>query len=152
MSKDLWGPSIWFLFHTLAEKLKPENESEVQIVLFHFKQVCFNLPCPSCQKHATETLQKASIEKIKTREELKQFFWEFHNLVNKRLNKPIFSKNESDNLYKKANTLNVVNHFITVMKSNQIATERTMMNTMTRHLCVDGVSKYIRENGYKFNA
>ena len=151
MSKYVWGNAVWYCFHTLAEKLKPEHESEVQIILFHFKQVCFNLPCPSCTAHATETLQKASIEKIKTRQELKQFFWEFHNLVNKRLNKPTFTMDECDNLYKKANTVNVVNHFIAVMKSNQISSEKTMMNTMTRHLCVDGVSKYVKQTGYKYN-
>ena len=151
MSKEIWGPSIWYCFHTLAEKLKPEHEGEVQTILFHFKQVCFNLPCPSCTAHATETLQKASIEKIKTRQELKQFFWEFHNLVNKRLNKPTFTMDECDNLYKKANTVNVVNHFIAVMKSNQVSSEKTMMNSMTRHLCVDGVAKYVKQNGYKYN-
>ena len=151
MSKQLWGNSSWYLFHTLSEKLQPEHESEVQTILFHFKQVCFNLPCPSCTAHATETLQKVSIEKIKTRQELKQFFWEFHNLVNKRLNKPTFTMDECDNLYKKANTVNVVNHFIAVMKSNQISSEKTMMNTMTRHLCVDGVAKYVKQNGYKYN-
>jgi hypothetical protein len=151
MSKDIWGPSVWNLFHTLAEKLKPECESEIQPILFHFKQVCFNLPCNDCSKHATETLQNASLDKVKTRENLKRFFLEFHNLVNKKLNKPIFSQNECDKRYSYANTVNIVNHFISVMKSRQVSSERTMMNTMTRHLCVDGVAKYMREHGYKYN-
>jgi hypothetical protein len=152
MSKHVWGNACWYLFHTLAEKLKPDCDEEIQTILFHFKQVCFNLPCPSCTQHATETLQNAKLNNIKTRDDLKHFFLEFHNLVNKRLNKPIFTKNECDELYKKANTVNIVNHFTAVMKSNQIATERTMMNTMTRHLCVDGVAKYMKQNGYKYNA
>jgi hypothetical protein len=151
MSKYVWGNATWYIFHTLAEKLKPEHDGEVQHILFHFKQVCFNLPCPSCSQHATETLQNAKLDKVKTRDDLKTFFFEFHNVVNKRLKKQIFTMDECNKLYSTANTVNIVNHFISVMKSNQISTERTMMNTMTRHLCVDSIAKYVKENGYKFN-
>ena len=151
MSKQLWGNSTWYIFHTLAEKLKPDCDSEIQTILYHFKQVSFNLPCMDCAKHATDMMHNAKLDKVKTRDDLKQFFLEFHNIVNKKLNKPIFSRDECDKLYAKANTVNVVNHFIAVMKSNQIATERSMMNTMTRHLCVDGLAKYVKQNGYKFN-
>ena len=151
MSKEFWGPSIWYVFHTLAEKLKPDCDDEVQTILYHFKQVCDNLPCPSCTAHAIETLHNAKLDKIKTRNNLKLFFSEFHNMVNKRLNKPTFSMDECDKLYSRANTIKIVNNFIAVMKSNQIASEKTMMNTLTRHLCVDGLAKYVKNNGYKFN-
>ncbi len=151
MSKQMWGNSTWYIFHTLAEKLKPECESEIQTILYHFKQVSFNLPCMDCAKHATDMMQNAKLDKVKTRDDLKQFFLEFHNIVNKKLNKPIFSRDECDKLYAKANTVNVVNHFIAVMKSNQISSERTMMHTVTRHLCVDSIAKYMREHGYKYN-
>jgi hypothetical protein len=152
MSKYIWGNACWYLFHTLAEKLKPECDEEVQTILFHFKQVCYNLPCPSCSQHAMETLQSAHLDRIKTRENLKRFFLEFHNLVNKRLKKPIFTQEECDKLYSSANTINIVNHFVSIMRSRQVSSERTMMNTMTRHLCVDGVAKYMKQNCYKFNA
>ena len=151
MSKQMWGNSTWYIFHTLAEKLKPECDSEIQTILYHFKQVSFNLPCMDCAKHATDMMQNAKLDKVKTRDDLKQFFLEFHNIVNKKLNKPIFSRDECDKLYAKANTVNVVNHFIAVMKSNQISSERTMMHTVTRHLCVDSIAKYMREHGYKYN-
>jgi hypothetical protein len=151
MSKDIWGPSIWNLFHTLAEKLKPEHSDEIQHILFHFRQVCHHLPCPSCQQHATDIINKARLDKVITREDLKDFFLMFHNIVNKKINKPCFSKEDCDKRYSLANTVNIVNHFIAVMKSNQISNEKTMMNTLTRHLCVDSFSKYIRQNGYKFN-
>jgi hypothetical protein len=147
----MWGNSTWYIFHTLAEKLKPECESEIQTILYHFKQVSFNLPCMDCAKHATDMMQNAKLDKVKTRDDLKQFFLEFHNIVNKKLNKPIFSRDECDKLYAKANTVNVLNHFIAVMKSNQISSERTMMHTVTRHLCVDSIAKYMREHGYKYN-
>jgi hypothetical protein len=147
----MWGNSTWYIFHTLAEKLKPECDSEIQTILYHFKQVSFNLPCMDCAKHATDMMQNAKLDKVKTRDDLKQFFLEFHNIVNKKLNKPIFSRDECDKLYAKANTVNVVNHFIAVMKSNQISSERTMMHTVTRHLCVDSIAKYMREHGYKYN-
>ena len=111
----------------------------------------FNLPCMDCAKHATDMMQNAKLDKVKTRDDLKTFFLMFHNVVNKKLNKLIFSRDECDKLYAKANTVNVVNHFIAVMKSNQIASEKTMMNTLTRHLCVDGLAKYMRQHGYKYN-
>jgi hypothetical protein len=151
MSKQMWGNACWYLFHTLAEKLKPDCDSEVQTILFHFKQLCFNLPCMECSKHATEILQRVKLDNVKTRNNIKQMLLEFHNMVNKKINKPIFSMDECDKLYAKANTVNVVNHFIAVMKSNQISTERTMMHTVSRHLCVDSIAKYMRENGYKYN-
>lgn len=151
MSKYIWGNACWYLFHTLAEKLKPDNESEIKNIIFHFKQICFNLPCPDCQKHAIETLQHSKIENIKTNDDLKTYFLEFHNLVNRRLNKPLFTKEECDNLYSKANTINIINNFISVMKSNQVSSEKTMMHTMSRHLCVDSFAKYIKSNIYKFN-
>ena len=153
MSKQIWGNACWYLFHALAEKLKPESDtpSNIQTILFHFKQICFNLPCPSCQEHAIKTLEKVNFNNIKNKSDLKTFFWEFHNIVNKRINKPIFSRDKLDDMYSKAIFINIVNRFITVMKSKDISTERTMMNTISRHLCVDSFAKYIRENGYSYN-
>lgn len=153
MLKHIWGNACWFLFHTLAEKLKPEYDTseELQTILYHFKQVCYNLPCPSCSEHAVKHLEKAIFRNVKTRDDLKMFFLEFHNIVNKRLDKKIFTKNQCDEMYIKANLIKIVNHFISVMKNKELSSERTMMNTMGRHLCVDSISKYIRQNGYKFN-
>ena len=31
MQKKVWGNATWYIFHTLAEKLKPEFKSELPI-------------------------------------------------------------------------------------------------------------------------
>ena len=57
MSKKQWGNATWYLFHTLAEKLKPEydNPSEIRALYAQIKNICQNLPCEDCKNHATRT-------------------------------------------------------------------------------------------------
>lgn len=153
MLKHIWGNACWYLFHSLAEKLKQEydTEEEITTLVYHFKQVCFNLPCPSCVEHSTKIIQRVNFNNIKNKETLKTFFWEFHNIVNKSINKTEFSKEECDELYKKANLIKIINNFVSIMKSREITSDRTMMNTYTRHLCVDSVVKYMTHNSFKYN-
>ena len=57
------------------------------------KDVCRNLPCPFCAEHATMLLNKYKYyNKIKKKDDLKQFILEFHNIVNKKTKKPLQDK------------------------------------------------------------
>ena len=85
-----WGKLTWGLFHTIAEKINDENE------LMNIKNlivsVCSNLPCPYCRDHAKTYLSKKPINKlVRTKDELKKYFFHFHNVVNLRTKKPIYS-------------------------------------------------------------
>ena len=48
-----WGPCTWFLFHTLAEKIREEHFMKLKPELINIvKNICSNLPCPECKQHA----------------------------------------------------------------------------------------------------
>ena len=80
-----WGTITWFLFHTLAEKIKPESfENKKNELLKIIFLICNNLPCPECQDHAKETMKSMKINMIKNKEDFQKMLWTFHNMVNKR--------------------------------------------------------------------
>ena len=43
MSKKQWGNACWYLFHTLAEKIKPEYVEDIIILKNLIINVCYNL-------------------------------------------------------------------------------------------------------------
>jgi len=111
--KMAWGQSIWFLFHTIAEKVKDEIFSSIRgEILNNIYAISTNLPCPMCSTHAKEYLDKINFNKIITKEDLKNMLFQFHNDVNKRKNFPLFLREELDEKYSKANTVNIIHNFI----------------------------------------
>ena len=150
MSKKEWGNATWYLFHTLAEKIKTEYTDSASEIYNLIVQICKSLPCPDCQEHATKMLKNVNSTNIKTRENLIKFIWEFHNKVNARLNKSLFTEDERDALYKKAITVNVVNNFVTTM-NKRMGNERGMLNAYYRSKSTNLFVDYIKSNGYKLN-
>ena len=151
MKKQVWGNAVWFLFHTLAEKLKEEHTNELPLLVSHIANICNNLPCPDCQQHASRTMNlvnKASISSSK--EALIDFLWQFHNDVNKRT-KTFYYPKESLNKYKTASTFNVVKHFIAIMSATS-NNEKTMLHGFHRGLYMKQFIDYINKNSYKYNA
>jgi hypothetical protein len=113
VKKMKWGEPTWFLFHTLAHKIKDENFNTIKI---EFLNTCFficrYLPCPLCSEHATQYMQNINFNAIQTKQQIKDLFFEFHNMVNKKKGLPIFSKVDLDDKYSKAITVNIIQNFI----------------------------------------
>lgn len=112
-SKKLpWGEPIWFLFHTLAHKVKEKSfhliKDELLNIIF---LICNNLPCPDCANHATRYLQGINFDTIATKEQLKEMLFNFHNSVNMRKGLPIFPREQLDEKYNTAITVNIINNF-----------------------------------------
>ena len=112
-SKKLpWGEPIWFLFHTLAHKVKEKSfhlvKDELLNIIF---LICNNLPCPDCANHATRYLQGVNFDTIATKEQLKEMLFNFHNSVNMRKGLPIFPREQLDEKYNTAITVNIINNF-----------------------------------------
>lgn len=150
MSKKEWGNAVWYLFHTLAEKLKPEH-SEHAVELYHkLYQICSNLPCPECSTHAVAALGKINPKNIKTREDLIKLLWQFHNSVNVRIKKKSITIEECQQFYNTANTRNVIKNFIYIM-SKRNPTEKLMMYSLHRNRCIKNFSDYINKNFSKYN-
>lgn len=151
MKKEVWGRAIWSLFHTLAHKLKPEYKSELDVLFSHILSICNNLPCPDCQEHASKILSTTNRRGItSSQDNLKQFLRTFHNIVNKKINKPEFSQNALDELYSRANTQNIIIHFISVMNAN-MNNDKLMMNSFRRQNYMNKFITYINANRYKYN-
>lgn len=132
-TKMKWGEAIWFLFHTLAEKIKEEHfQSNKYEMINMVKSICTNLPCPKCSDHATAYMKRLNIESIKTKQDWKDFLYKFHNEVNIRKNFAEFPYGELDAKYENANTVNVINYFISVYKekSNNVQMIATEMSRM----------------------
>lgn len=109
---EVWGPAVWTLFHTLAEKLNEENNIVIVQQVFSFiKRICAFLPCPECSKDATLYLQRIKQSEIKTRTGLISTVYLFHNYVNRKKKKKLFNYGEIVK-YRATNLVKVVNQFI----------------------------------------
>ena len=117
VSKSVWGPSVWFMFHTLAYKAVPDKFAEIKIELIQYIQrICANLPCPECTQHATQYMNQnvRKISAIQTKEQLQYFLIDFHNTVNARKGKPVFTYEQAEEKYKHAKTSEVVQYFFKI--------------------------------------
>ena len=121
--KMSWGEPIWFLFHTLAHKVKEEYFQLIRIdLLNNIYNICNNLPCPMCANHATDYMNKVNFKTIIRKKDLKDLLFVFHNNVNERKGLPIFQYADLDSKYNSANTKNIIYNFINTFqkKSNSI--------------------------------
>ena len=152
MKKKEWANAVWFLFHTLAEKLKDEYAAAELPVLFgHIISICNNLPCPDCQGHAMAHMLRADKRVVtSSKENLKTFLWQFHNSVNQRIKLPFFSKQELDDKYQMARTSAIVQNFIYIM-SRTSNNEKIMMHAFHRKLYIKTFIEYFNTNAYKYN-
>lgn len=111
-----WGAATWILLHAMAEKVCggdavqfARRREDILNVVF---MICTNLPCPDCSEHAKKYLLNAQyMRTVATREDLRELLYRFHNAVNARKNKPIYSHDELLQRYATANWPNVVQNF-----------------------------------------
>jgi len=134
--KMLWGEPIWFLFHTLAEKVKEEHFSTIKgELLSTIYSICSNLPCPKCTEHAKEYMSKVNFQSIQTKTDLKMFLLQFHNEVNNRKGYDTFSYNNLDEKYSKANTINIIHNFMNTYQKTSFNVTLLTENTQRMMLC-----------------
>jgi hypothetical protein len=108
-----WGQPTWFLFHTLAEKVKDEYFADIRVELLNIiYTICCNLPCPDCAKHATEYMNSINFNTIQTKQDLQLMLFNFHNEVNRRKKFPEFSIEKLNATYSLANTVNIIHNFM----------------------------------------
>ena len=142
--------AVWLLFHTLAEKLRPEFcPGELTVLFDVFFDICNNLPCPECQGHAVNTMRSANKGlATASRDNLIKFMWEFHNSVNRRLKLPEYPF-EQMSRYKLSNTPMVVKNFFMIM-SRTSGGEKLMTNTFHRKRYLQKFQEYVRGNSHKY--
>jgi len=111
--KMKWGEPTWFFFHTLAEKVKDSEFLKIRLEIINIIiSICGSLPCPLCSNHASEYMKKSNINNVRTKQDLKEYLWKFHNEVNERKGFILFPISDLDEKYSKANLIPIINNFI----------------------------------------
>ena len=144
--KIKWGEPFWNLFHVLAEKV---NENDFQRIRVDFLSIiymiCSNLPCPDCTTHAVHYLNGVNFSTIKTKEDLKTMFFNFHNSVNARKGYPIFQRNELDSKYKSGNILAIIDSFLAHFKTRPYSV-KLFTETLHRERITKNLISWFRSN------
>lgn len=89
INPKLWGPYFWQTFHFTAFGY-PENPNETdksayKTFYIHFVKI---LPCDKCSVSSQEIIDTILLEKaLESRETLIRWSYDFHDKVNKKLNK-----------------------------------------------------------------
>jgi hypothetical protein len=146
IKKMTWGEPTWLLFHTISVKIKetefPNCRRELLPILYG---ICCNLPCPDCANHAKEYLNRIHFNEIQTKHQLKTVFFQFHNMVNKKKEYPIFEWNDIDAKYSKANLIPIVNNFIRFY-TNNTGTVRMISDDFHRKQIVENLKQWLSKN------
>lgn len=154
VSKSIWGPCVWYLFHTLAYKAVPGDFAEIKADLIQYIQrICSNLPCPECTQHATEYMSKNSrvLAQITTKEQLHYFLVDFHNVVNVRKQKQPFTYEQANEKYKRAKTADVVQYFFKIYGERSSGGNLKMFtNGFHKQLLLSDFSAWMVRNYGKF--
>jgi len=146
MNNQLWGPITWTFFHVLLEKSKEDSIPYIKHILIHvITIICKTLPCPTCREHASKLLANYKLyHELTTKTHLKHWLLGFHNVVNKKLNKPEFTYSHLDKY--KTYDLNeivslwskhfvIMNHDLQVLieKQNIARTKNTVIKLLSVH-------------------
>ena len=149
MSKQQWGNATWYMMHTLAFKLKPEFSHLTPMLLAQFQLICNNLPCPECSEHASRLFTTVNKKAIVDRDKLITFLFEFHNKINQKLNKSIFTKKECDELYPRARTNAIVTHFFQVLEAVRTS-NYAMIYGFPRQICLNNFKNFLQTHSHIF--
>jgi hypothetical protein len=86
-----WGTALWNFFHVLVNKINPESFHIIRVELLQIiHSICNNIDCVICQTHSVKYLEKNNFMHISSANELKVFFFVFHNSVNFERKKEMF--------------------------------------------------------------
>jgi hypothetical protein len=111
-SLEVWGPAVWTLFHTLAERVSEDAYPFIINQLFsQIVKICKVLPCPDCSTHASIFLEKINVQTLKTKTDFRNLMYLFHNYVNVTKRKPLFNV-VNLNMYRNYRLIPVVNNFL----------------------------------------
>lgn len=111
---QVWGPAFWFSLHTSAINY-PENPSTIfkERMKGRILAIPFEIPCPACRPHASAFVEqhKNNLDSIvNSRKNLFNFYVDFHNKVNERYGKKIYTYKEAWDLYTNPVTVNTLSY------------------------------------------
>jgi len=103
-AKSHWGSCVWALIHTITVIDYDEPQSQLHFVkqtLERLQTIESFILCKYCANHYREYLEKLDKEEVMKPMRLFEYMVDFHNQVNKKLNKPEMSLEEAKELWAK---------------------------------------------------
>ncbi len=95
----VWGPHQWNMLHTIAVAYPDQPDADRQkSSLNYLHSMCENLPCPGCSHHCNEYLQTHPPQ-VGSNESFFAYTVDFHNEVNRRLQKEQWSYSRARETY-----------------------------------------------------
>lgn len=95
----IWGPKKWKDLHCMSLTYPNEPMSpDMFYMIDYINRIPVILPCEICRKHSKEYLDSHCldiVDAVKSKYNLFAFFVHFHNEVNKRTNKPIYTVDDA---------------------------------------------------------
>lgn len=146
-----WGTVTWILFHWLAANINEDfyqrSSGQLHGIVLN---IMYNLPCPTCKQHAIDFSKKYDIKTAKTKSQLIQYFYFFHNRVNDRKN--ITNPNRSIlNNYTKMNGVDVINNWYKKFKNNLGINMNDFMNKQNIAQAKEMMIRFITSNRSQFS-
>lgn len=149
MKPEIWGPPIWLFIHSLASKLKHEMYGNIGGQLFNMiKRITAYLPCPDCSRHAVSFLSGINSTTIKTKEDLIRVLYLFHNSVNVRKNKSLYSFSNL-NIYETTNLQQAYNNFRKVYHNR--GNINLLAESFQRDLILKDLKIWLNQHSNKFD-
>jgi hypothetical protein len=149
--KMKWGAPVWYFFHTLVEKVKDEYFLSMRTdIINNIVLICKNLPCPNCASHASDYMSKVNFSAITSKDDLKTLLFNFHNTVNQKKGYPLFTRQELDEKYSKAVTINIFNNFLIVFQDKHKSL-RMIADDMYRQRLSASLKDWFMANYTKFD-
>lgn len=96
VDRETLGRNTWSLLHTIAAKYpsRPSREEKKDMLEF-IRLIAILYPCSYCAEEFRKDITKIP-PKLDSRKELTSWFCHMHNLVNVKLNKPVFDCSKVD--------------------------------------------------------
>lgn len=138
---EVWGPPIWTLFHTLSCKLN--NPDLIKPLFIYIQRICRFLPCPECSEDATTFLRNVRLGDIKTGDDLSMALYLFHNHVNRKKKKALYSYSDMSK-YKSYNLISVFKNFIRVY--NTRGNMKMLSDDFQRNMIIGEFKKWLGAN------
>jgi hypothetical protein len=124
------------------------EKTKTEFIKFAFR-IATNLPCPECSQHATQFVSRINPASIKTKEQLNLLFIDFHNAVNQRKGKPIFTRDEAYAKYKTANVRLVIEYFFQIYGKKTVNV-KLMVNNFHKDILLSEFRAWVTQNAIMF--
>ena len=119
-SKKIWGPKAWYMLHAFSfnDNLKISDINKHKYYIF-YTSFLYLIPCYICKKHYNEILNHLNpLDENKiTRNYIKRWVYNTHNIANDFLNKPKYKYSKLKDDFKSIDHVNIFYALILLVKN-----------------------------------